>query len=64
MRDYDAICDGCGLMMDGQSYQAAEALAHQLGGDTPGCYACGGQDWTFEVEGEAQKLPENTVQSR
>ena len=32
MRDYDAICDGCGLMMDGQTYQAAEALAHQLGG--------------------------------
>ena len=32
MPDYDAICGGCGLMMDGQTYQAAEALAHQLGG--------------------------------
>ena len=63
MTEYDATCDGCGLMMDGQTYQAAEALSHQLGGDTPGCYVCGGQDWTFEIQ-EAQKLPENAVQSR
>ena len=45
--DYAATCDGCGLTMDGDTYQAAEALSHQCGGDVPGCFRCGGQDWTF-----------------
>ena len=46
-RDYEAACDACGCTMDGETYQAAEALSHQVGGDQVDCPGCGAHDWTF-----------------
>lgn len=47
-RDYMAVCERCHFCMDTDTYQAAEHLAHQVGGDQVHCPACGLRDWRFE----------------
>ena len=46
--DYNGRCQACNYCMDSQTYQAAEALAHQVEQDQVRCPRCGCSDWEFE----------------